>query len=113
MCELNRKVAIAQMEKATKSMARTFRRNVVLAAALVVGVSPVLFPTSAAAWGGTEHIRFPDQAYQFLNIMRRGDFYAAHARALDPVGAAQGKYPPLTQCPPSADCAPGGLGAGS
>lgn len=59
-------------------------------------------PRTAQAYNGTEHIRFPDQAYQILNIMRRGAFYAEKARRLNPAGT----YSPLTARPsnvPAAD----------
>ena len=62
----------------------------------LVGCLTMLFCVPAYAYSGTEHIRFPDQAYQVLNIMRRGGFYADQARRINPSGT----YAPLTTRPP-------------
>ncbi len=56
-----------------------------------LGYSPRAF-----AYNGTEHIRFPDQAHQILNIMRRGGFYADQAKRITPSGT----FAPLTVRPP-------------
>jgi hypothetical protein len=68
----------------------------------------------ALAFNGTEHIRHADQAYQLLNLMRRGAAYALQAQRLDVGGA--GNYQPLTRCPesicPARTCANGECSAG-
>lgn len=70
----------------------------------------------ALAYNTTEHIRHSDQAYQVLNLMRRGAAYAVQAQRLDEEGARAGKYAPLSRCPesicparacPNADCPDG------
>jgi hypothetical protein len=59
------------------------------------------------AYDNSEHIRHADQAYQILNLLRRGAFYSVEAAALNPGGS----FPPLFACPasvcPPATC-PGG-----
>src|SRR3954469_7307437 len=52
---------------------------------------------------GSEHIRFPDQAYQVLTLMRRGAFYAEKARRLNTNPA--NTFAPLTTAPPGVDAA--------
>lgn len=57
----------------------------------------------AKAYNGSEHIRFPDQAYQILNIMRRGAFYAEQASRLTTNQSVV--FAPLTSPPPGVDAA--------
>jgi hypothetical protein len=70
-------------------------KTTLVAAAVALLVFAETVP--AFAYSGSEHIRFPDQAYQLMNVMRRGPFYAEKARRLKPLGT----FPPLTQRPPS------------
>lgn len=91
------------------------RRRVALGLLVVAAVVSAL-PRAAVAYNGTEHIRHADQAYQVLNLMRRGAAYAAEAQRLDPAGALAGKYRPLTQCPealcPASTCLNGACPVG-
>lgn len=61
----------------------------------------------ASAYDNSEHIRHSDQAYQILNLLRRGAFYSVEATAL----SGSNQFPALFQCPasicPAATC-PGG-----
>jgi len=58
----------------------------------------------AGAYDNSEHIRHADQAYQILNLLRRGAFYSVEAAAL----SGTNNFPPLFQCPasvcPAAGC---------
>jgi hypothetical protein len=58
--------------------------------AAAIGLCSVFVSGRAYAWKGPEHIRFPDQAYQVLNIIRR------NAAA---VYASETGSTPLTTCP--------------
>jgi hypothetical protein len=95
------------MEIAMHTSRDTRRSRWLLVAGLAAAASGLLHSTEARAYSGSEHMRFPDQAYQIMNILRRGGggFYA--------VDAGQ---PPLTTCPSSictpAAC-PGGCAGGS
>jgi hypothetical protein len=71
-------------------------RRRTLEIAMILGCLTAMCSAPAWAYSGTEHIRFPDQAYQVMNIMRRGGFYADQARRINPTGT----YAPLTTRPP-------------
>lgn len=59
-------------------MPRSMKPGILTASALIIATA---MPATALAWSGTEHIRHVDQAYQILNVIRRGggDFYAVEA----------------------------------
>src|SRR5262245_25821691 len=80
---------------------RGSRRSLAMSATTVVVLVSLLPIAPAMANYGSEHIRFPDQAYQILNVMRRGAFYAEKARRLSPDPSAV--FPPLTTAPAGAD----------
>jgi hypothetical protein len=93
------------------------RRRVAAWGLLAVAAAMIALQSRPAlAYSGTEHIRHSDQAYQILNLMRRGAAYAVQAQRLDPAGAAAGKYRPLTECPesvcPARTCPNGACAAG-
>jgi hypothetical protein len=100
-----------------KRVAGRRRAAWVLLAAAVTATATQARP--ALAYNTTEHIRNSDQAYQALNLMRRGAAYAVQARRLDQGGAAEalaGKYQPLSRCPesvcPARSCPNGDCPAG-
>jgi len=72
-----------------------------------VGLSFVFVPERAHAWSGTEHIRFPDQAYQIMNVLRRN----AAAEYATETGLSSLTKCPANVCTPAA--CPSGCGAGS
>jgi hypothetical protein len=69
--------------------------------AFLVAAAVLLAVVPAHAYNGTEHIRFPDQAYQILNIMRRGAYFAETANRQLPSTAVP--FAPLSTAPPGVD----------
>jgi hypothetical protein len=77
------------------------RTKLVRATSLLVLTAVLLAESSAHAYNGTEHIRFPDQAYQILNTMRRGAYFAETANRQNPNPAIT--FAPLPVAPPGVD----------
>ncbi|MEO5770329.1 MAG: hypothetical protein ABIS92_18375 [Polyangia bacterium] len=95
--------------KVIERCGRDGRRHV--AAALtgaVILVAMLGDARQAAAYDNSEHIRHGDQAYQILNLLRRGAFYSVEAAALNPGDS----FPPLFECPASV-CPPTTCAGGS
>lgn len=91
----------------TLTTTRSSRRWRRLAAIIAAGTSLLIGSSGARAYSGSEHMRFPDQAYQIMNIVRHGGgaFYGVRAG-----------QPKLTDCPASIctpTACPGGCGGGS
>jgi hypothetical protein len=95
------------MEKVMAKQTHRSGRRWAIWMAAGVGLVSAFISGRAYAWSGTEHIRFPDQAYQVMNILRRN---AAAVYATE-TGLSSLTTCPASICTPAA--CPSGCGAGS